>query len=935
MKQILTLILFACVLSVSAQVEVTGLVINTKSKPIEGAEIRIEDSKTTTTSYVDGTFILKTSQKVPFTILISKFGFLTQKIQITDKKQRVEVLLKPELNKFDQIVVSASRAPERLFESPVTVERLGAKGINKAASPNFFDELENLKGVHMNTSSANFKSINTKGFADVLNTRFMQLVDGMDNSSPMLNIVLGNLTGLSDIDVESVEILPGASSALYGANAFNGILFLNSKNPFDYQGITANAKYGYTNQKAAGLNAFSDYSVRLAKAFSKKFAVKVNLNYSEGTDWYATDERDIDLTNNVGRDRSFHGYNGINVYGDEASTNINNVADGLLAGNLINTVQHAYFKSVLPNENVSRTGYDEVDLTDYKLNNAKANVSLHFRPWANDVEFILESRVGVGSTMYQGSNRYQLKDFLIQQHKFEVKGDNFFIRSYFTTEGATNSYDLTFTGLNINRAWKSDATWFGEYASAYATSYTGNSQAAHDAARLVADTGRYLPGTTDFKNAFKNVTSEADVNTGSKLVDNSSFYHTDANYNFKNQIKWAEFQMGGSYRMYDLNSFGRIYTDLNSPITYDEYGIYTQVQKKFLKDRAKFTGSVRYDKSQNFDGNFSPRASIVYSIGKERNTNFRASFQRGFKNPSTQDQYIGFNAGSFYLLGSAPDNLSRFSETIAGYTIDGNDAYYNSYTNESVELYYILENTDRAAAAALLKKTNVKLVRPEIVDAFEFGIRSQSEKLTLDADVYYNIYNHFIGSVSAIAPLYGTAQDGPDSTIGSSDPGAQSVDAISNRATRAFRLYTNYDVEIKSIGFGLGLTYRLPANFDIGASYNYADLDFDPSVNPSFQSGFNTPKHRAKASFSNAQLFKNFGFNVSARWNDAYKWQSNFVVGEVQAATVIDAQINYALPSLKSIIKLGATNIGGQEYQQVLGSGMIGQQFYGSLIINP
>jgi hypothetical protein len=74
-----------------------------------------------------------------------------------------------------------------------------------------------------------FKSINTRGFASVANTRFMQLVDGMDNSSPLLNFVLGNLIGLSEVDVQSVELLPGASSALYGANAQLNCLFMTSR----------------------------------------------------------------------------------------------------------------------------------------------------------------------------------------------------------------------------------------------------------------------------------------------------------------------------------------------------------------------------------------------------------------------------------------------------------------------------------------------------------------------------------------------------------------------------------------------------------------------------------------------------------------------------------------------------------------------------------
>jgi hypothetical protein len=81
-----------------------------------------------------------------------------------------------------------------------------------------------------------------------------------------------------------------------------------------------------------------------------------------------------------------------------------------------------------------------------------------------------------------------------------------------------------------------------------------------------------------------------------------------------------------------------------------------------MDDRLKFTGSMRYDKAQNFDG-IILQGFLVYS-GESRKHNFRGSFQTGFRNPTTQDQYIGFNVGSAILLGSAPDNLTRFVETL-------------------------------------------------------------------------------------------------------------------------------------------------------------------------------------------------------------------------------------------------------------------------------
>jgi outer membrane receptor protein involved in Fe transport len=944
-----------------AQTSITGSVKDSKNEPIPGANVKVAGDSSNAVTDADGNFSLTTNKKPPFDLEISSIGFGAKKVSVTANNQKVTAVLTDEETKLDEVVVSASRTPEKVRESPVTIERMTIRDIKKTASPTFYDGLENLKEVQMNTSSMSFKSINTRGFATISNTRFMQLVDGMDNSSPLLNFVLGNLIGVSDIDVASVELLPGASSALYGANAFNGILFMNSKSPFKYQGISAYVKYGSTSQKAAGSNDYRDYGIRVAHKFNDYFAAKANFTYMKGTEWWATNYNGIDENGDelIGIDRTNPNYNGINVYGDEASTNIKGVATGLLNAGAITPAQFTVFNSILPNENVSRTGYNEVDLTDNQVRNAKIDFSLHLRPFGNEnLEVIWQSKFGFGNSVYQGANRYYLNGFFMQQHKLEFTGKNFFVRGYFTTEDGGNSYDMLFTGLNINRAWKPDATWFGQYAGAFvqSTLLGATPTQAHANARNVADTGRFLPGTPEFQNAYNQVISNPDVLSGSKLVDNSKIYHSDANYNFKDLIKVAEIQVGGSYRRYELNSFGRIYTDTPQfgGIKYDEYGVYTQVQKKLMDDRLKFTGSVRYDKAENFDGNYSPRVSLVYSAGEAKNHIFRGSFQTGFRNPTTQDQYIGFNVGNAILLGSAPDNLTRYVETLnvsngadgqgqnyaggATSTIDGMDAYFNSYTAQSAAAFAALAPSDPVAAAALLVRTDVDLVKPEQVKAFELGYRGEFKGFNIDVNGYYNIYNDFIGNLTVIAPLYGTAQDSPTaytSPAPTTDLGTQSVHALVYRNTRAFQLYTNTDIEIKSLGFGVGLSKKLPRNFEVSANYNYAEFDFDQAKDPSFEAGFNTPKHRVKASFSNDNLFKNFGFNISGRWSDEYYWESTFADGMIDAVTVIDAQISYGLPKLNSVIKMGATNLGGREYRQLVGPGLIGQQYFLSLTIKP
>lgn len=242
-------------------------------------------------------------------------------------------------------------------------------------------------------------------------------------------------------------------------------------------------------------------------------------------------------------------------------------------------------------------------------------------------------------------------------------------------------------------------------------------------------------------------------------------------------------------------------------------------------------------------------------------------------------------------------------------------------------------------AAALLRKTNVGYVKPEEVKAFELGYRSQIKNINFDINGYYNVYNNFIGNLTVVAPLYGAASESFNFASGAptyvTNPAVQSLHALANGNYRAYQLYTNTALQIQSLGIGIGMSKKMFGNYDFGISYNYAEFKFDQAADPSFEAGFNTPKHRVKASVGNDRLFENFGFNVSGRWNSEYLWQSTMVDGMIASATVIDAQINYGIPKLKSVIKIGAANIGGKEYTQVLGAGAIGQQYFASWTINP
>ena len=215
----------ALLLSVTSlsQTLVSGKVVDQDNRPLPGANVIVSGTAVGTVTDFDGVFSLTVGDNPPFRIDISIIGYAGKTVAITSNNQNLTIQLQEQQTQLEEIVVSASRTPERIRESPVTVERMDVRAIKNSSSPSYYDALENLKGIDINTNSLTFKSVNTRGFATFANTRFMQLVDGMDNSSPALNFALGNLLGMSELDVNTIEILPGASSALYGANAFNGI----------------------------------------------------------------------------------------------------------------------------------------------------------------------------------------------------------------------------------------------------------------------------------------------------------------------------------------------------------------------------------------------------------------------------------------------------------------------------------------------------------------------------------------------------------------------------------------------------------------------------------------------------------------------------------------------------------------------------------------
>lgn len=945
---------------------ITGKVVNaTTNEAIGAVSVSVKGTDEGSFTAPDGEFKI-TVKSLPVVLVFSSVGFEQQELTINTADAGT-ISLKPTTSLGQEVVISATRTPQRILESPVSIERIGTATIRNAAVPDYYDLVKNLKGVDLTTSSITFKTASTRGFNGSGNLRFNQLIDGMDNQAPGLNFSVGSVVGPTELDVDNVELLQGASSALYGSGGTNGTMLITSKNPFKYQGLSFQIKQGINRIGGGYQNPapYYDWAMRWGKVVSEKFAFKISGQLISAKDWEANDYRDLMRTsafpalkgNGNGTRTTDPNYDGVNVYGDEASASMQalalaargqliagggsavaNAADGYLGAGLTYNQIVAQFNanpalapyspllpfliptSAVPNNPyistytgatggsfVSRTGYNEKDLVDYNAYNVRLTGGLNYKI-TNNVEASILANYGLGTTVYTGADRYSLKNLKMGQYKAEVKGSNWFLRGYTTQERSGDSYAATLTSLYINNAWKSNATWFQQYAATYATyrlALGADDATAHAAARTVAETGRLLPGTQQFNDALLKARTTSISKGGGKFDDATNLYQFEGQYDFKDQIKVVDLLVGASYRVYHLNSHGTIFADTTGPINISEAGVYAQVQKSLLDDVLKLTGSLRYDKNENFTGRFTPRATALIKVAP--NNNFRVSYQTAYRFPTNQDQYINLITPSARLIGGLAEFNTYFN-------FPGNPAY----TSESIVAY---QNSVAAGAPnpSVLQQAQFQTIKPERANSYEVGFRGLlTSKFLLDAYAYYSQYKDFIGRVAV-----GRGASG--------NPASAPLDLASPFTTNYYSFVVNTTNNVQAIGWGISGNYQLVKGYELSANVSGDNLHNVPA---NLITQFNTPKLRYNIGVSNSNVYQGIGFNIQYRWQDKINWEGTFSTGVVPAFGTMDAQLTYKVKQSKSMFKVGASNLFNHYYRSAFGNPRVGGLYYASFAYN-
>ncbi len=886
--------------TLAQNVTISGNVRNSNTQEnVSAVSVTIKGGSKGTFTDDKGNYSIST-KSLPVTLIFSSIGFEPQEITVS-KQEKTDVSFKPASSLGQEIVVSASRVPERILESPVSIERVSAANLRSAPTANFYDIVKTLKGVDVFTSSITFVTPTTRGFGGSGNVRFNQLVDGMDNQAPGLNFSVASIIGINELDVDNIELLSGASSALYGSGGMNGTILMTSKNPFKYQGLSFNVKEGmlHTDGKERDISSYHNWGLRWAQKINNRLAYKITSELIQAKDWIGTDYRDYDRSASklrAGNRQTDPNYDGVNVYGDETFVDVSLILKGI-APHI--PFLEPYINSLATKPmNVSRTGYTEQELINPNTVNFKVAGSLHYKV-TEKTEAILAAYWGTGNTVYTGASRYSLRDFKMGQYKLEFNNKNWALRAYTTQENAGSSYNLAATTQNFNEAWKTSVTvrngvpdpqptdWYVQYAQAYINAkLTGASDIdAHNAARKVADIGRPSVGTPAFNDTYEKI-RKLPVPAGGALLDRSDLYAVEGNYNFSQYTKsFADIIVGANFKKYVLNSQGTLFADSVDPIGIKEYGVFVQASRD-ITHNLKLTASGRYDKNEYFKGRFTPRITAVYKVAT--NNNIRLSYQTAYRFPSNQMQWINLDLNSYRLIG-------------------GNEGFTQLYHFDTNPAY----DRDSLVNGKEIKQSFGEL-KPESISSFELGYRGllMQGKLLVDLYGYYGEFTNFLARRVVVQSKTGAPITQADADNGN-----------------VFSIPINSDVKITTYGWGIGFDYRMPYNFVVSTNFASDNLKDVPTT---LIASYNTPKYKANASLSNTGFgkAKRYGFTLAYRWQDKFYFEGDLANGNLPAVQTLDAQISVKLPKTKSILKLGATNLLNQYYYNAIGNSNIGGLYY-------
>lgn len=232
-------------------------------------------------SRLDGTYQIKGLVAGTYLVTVTYLGYAAlegERIVIeSGKPTRLDVKLEPESLSMDDVVITASRKPEKATRAPASTSVVKAQEIEEQTAVSPVDYVRGVKGLDVVQSGLAQNTVVTRGFNNVFSGTLTSLTDNRIAGVPSLRYNASYFIPLVNEDIEQIEIVRGPGSALYGPNALNGVMHIITRSPFSSSGTWLSV--------AGGERDLFQGMFRHAGTVGDRLGYKISGQYMRGTDW--------------------------------------------------------------------------------------------------------------------------------------------------------------------------------------------------------------------------------------------------------------------------------------------------------------------------------------------------------------------------------------------------------------------------------------------------------------------------------------------------------------------------------------------------------------------------------------------------------------------------------------------------------------------------